>query len=267
MSAQREPGKLPAMKASTETGEQAIMQGFKPVPLRAAQTGRVWMERDPIPFWDRPEVVEKFAGREPDLRLAEWIAARDDLEGLRVLDIGCAGGRNSEFLARSGCDLYAIDASIPMVRRTKTRVAGVLGEREAARRVRVGRMELLGGFRDGSFDLVLALGVFHSAPDRGTYDRSLAESARVLDHGGHLLVANFAPGTELEGTELKPVAGESDVYEGHAAGRHVLLGAEAQDDAVGKHGQSPVVPTQVVEAAGESFRRVVVNGLYRKREP
>ena len=225
------------------------------------------MERDPIPFWERPEIVEKFAGREPDRRLAEWLSGRPDLEGLRVLDIGCAGGRNSEFLARSGCDLYAIDASLPMVRRTRFRVANVLGEREAARRVRVGRMELLGGFRDRSFDLVVALGVFHSAPDRATYELALAESARVLDDNGHLLIANFAPGTQLEGTVLEPAADEADVYIGHESGRHVLLDAEALDEALSRHGLTPVVPTEVVEAEGEATRRVTVNGLYRKRAP
>lgn len=223
------------------------------------------MERDPIPFWERPEIVEKFAGREPDRRLAEWLSGRPDLEGLRVLDIGCAGGRNSEFLARSGCDLYAIDASLPMVRRTRFRVANVLGEREAARRVRVGRMELLGGFRDRSFDLIVALGVFHSAPDRATYELALAESARVLDDNGLLLIANFAPGTQLEGTVLEPAADEADVYIGHESGRHVLLDAEALDEALGRHGLTPVVPTEVVEAEGEATRRITVNGLYRKR--
>jgi SAM-dependent methyltransferase len=223
------------------------------------------MERDPIPFWERPEIVEKFAGREPDRRLAEWLSGRPDLEGLRVLDIGCAGGRNSEFLARSGCELYAIDASLPMVRRTRFRVANVLGEREAARRVRVGRMELLGGFRDRSFDLIVALGVFHSAPDRATYELALAESARVLDDNGLLLIANFAPGTQLEGTVLEPAADEADVYIGHESGRHVLLDAEALDEALGRHGLTPVVPTEVVEAEGEATRRITVNGLYRKR--
>ncbi len=225
------------------------------------------MERDPIPFWERPEVVDKFAGREPDHRLVEWLSDRDDLEGLRVLDLGCAGGRNSKYVARLGCDLYAIDASPPMVRRTRQRVAGVLGERSAARRVRVGRMELLGGFQDRSFDLVIALGVFHNAPDRSTYERALAECARVLDVGGHLLVANFAPGTEFEETALEPVAEEPDVYVGHAAGRHLLLGAEAMDEALSRHGLIPVVPTEVVEAEGESFRRITVNGLYWKPEP
>jgi SAM-dependent methyltransferase len=223
------------------------------------------MQRDSIPFWERPEIVEKFAGREPDRRLATWLSGRNDLEGMRVLDIGCAGGRNAEYLARAGCDLYAIDSSLPMVRRTRFRIANVLGEREAARRVRVGQMELLGGFGDRSFDLVVALGVFHSAPDRITYDLALAESARVLADGGHLLLANFAPGTELEGAVLEPVVGEADVYVGHESGRHVLLGADALDQALERHGLTPVVPTEVVEATGEAHRRITVNGLYRKR--
>ncbi|MGW8283724.1 MAG: hypothetical protein ACWGON_10535, partial [Gemmatimonadota bacterium] len=89
----------------------------------------------------------------------------------------------------------------------------------------------------------------------------------VLDVGGHLLVANFAPGTEFEETALEPVAEEPDVYVGHAAGRHLLLGAEAMDEALSRHGLIPVVPTEVVEAEGESFRRITVNGLYWKPEP
>ncbi|MGW8282257.1 MAG: hypothetical protein ACWGON_03050, partial [Gemmatimonadota bacterium] len=68
---------------------------------RCSVIDRAWgirMGRDPIPFWERPEVVEKFAGREPDHRLVEWLSGRDDLEGLRVLDLGCAGGRNSRYV-------------------------------------------------------------------------------------------------------------------------------------------------------------------------
>ncbi len=222
------------------------------------------MELEQVPYWERPEVVERFAGREPDRRLAEWLSELGNPEGLRVLDIGCAGGRNAVLLARLGCDLHAIDASRPMVHRTRFRVGRVLGEREAARRIRVGRMEQLGGFSDRSFDLVVALGVYHSAPDRATLERALSEAARVLDRGGYLLVSNFAPGTELEGARLEPVEDEPGVYEGHAQGRHFLLDAAELDAAFAQHRLFPVTPTRVVEAAGESFRRITVNGLYRK---
>ncbi|MEJ2519465.1 MAG: class I SAM-dependent methyltransferase [Desulfuromonadales bacterium] len=215
-------------------------------------------------FWERPEVVDRFAGRDPDVRLSRWLADRERPEALRVLDIGCAGGRNAELLARAGCDLHAIDASEPMIRRTRVRVGEVLGEREAARRIRVGRMENLGAYSDGSFDLVVALGVHHSAPDRTTYERAVAEAARVLDHGGHLLVANFGRGTELEGTGLTPVEGEPGVFEGHASGRHYLLDADELDELYARHGLFPAEPTRRVEHRGETSRRITINGLYRK---
>jgi len=222
------------------------------------------MQDQELPFWERPEVVERFAGRDPDRRLASWLSECDRTEELRVLDIGCAGGRNSEYLARAGCDLYAIDASEPMVRRTRLRVGEVLGEREAARRVRKGRMENLGGYSDGMFDLVVALGVYHGAPDRKSFEQALAETARVLARGGTLLVSNFAPGTMLEGVRLEPLTGEPGVYLGHDAGRHFLLAAEELDELFAGCGLYPEVPTTTVVAEGESYRRITVNGHYRK---
>jgi len=222
------------------------------------------MQGQRLPFWERPEIVERFAGRDPDHRLAAWLSGHDQPEALRVLDIGCAGGRNSEYLARAGCDLHAIDASEPMVRRTRLRVGGVLGEREAARRVRKGRMENLGGFADGAFDLVVALGVYHGAPDRRTYEQALAETARVMSPGATLLVSNFAPGTVLEGVRLEPLTCEPGVYLGHDSGRHFLLDAAELDALFSGLGLYPEVPTETVMAEGESFRRITVNGQYRK---
>jgi SAM-dependent methyltransferase len=216
-------------------------------------------------YWERPEVVEKFAGREPDARLKEWLSSCERPDGLRVLDIGCAGGRNAELLARAGCDLHAIDASEPMVRRTRFRVGQILGEREAARRVRVGRMENLGGYADRAFDLVVSLGVYHNAPDRSTFERAIAETSRVLDEGGELLLANFAPGTELEGKPLRPIPDKPGVHAGHEAGLHYLLNAEDLDDYLARYGLVPVESTRTVEAGDTASRRITVNGRYVKR--
>jgi SAM-dependent methyltransferase len=215
-------------------------------------------------FWERPAVVERFASRDPDARLKDWLSNCERPESLRVLDIGCAGGRNTELLARAGCDLHAIDASGPMVRRTRFRVGQIIGEREAARRVRVGRMENLGGYADRSFDLVIALGVYHSAPDRGTFERALTESSRVLDDGGELLLANFAPGTRVEGAPLRPLPEEPGVYVGHESGRHYLLEADELDELLYEFDLVPVEPTRTVEAGDADSRRITVNGRYRK---
>ena len=120
----------------------------------------------PAPFWEDPELVERFAGREPDVRLREILDREDDPAGLRVLDLGCAGGRNTALLVERGCDVRAVDGSRAMVEHTRKRLAEVLGEEQAERRVRHGRMHDLAAFANGAFDLVVALGIYHCASSR-----------------------------------------------------------------------------------------------------
>ena len=95
-------------------------------------------------FWESAEQVETFAARAPDRRLLALLDAFERPEATRVLDLGCAGGRNTVVLAERGFDFCAIDASLAMVNKTRQRVAATVGAIEAQRRVRVGRMEDLG---------------------------------------------------------------------------------------------------------------------------
>ena len=154
-------------------------------------------------MWDEADSVAKFAARDPDVRLLELLDDYEEPGRVRVLDLGCAGGRNCEVLARRGFDLYALDASRAMVAHTRKRLSAILGERQAARRVLHGRMDDTGEFADGSFDLVVALGVYHCASSRGEWDSALAETARVLKGGGKLLVAIFSPLTDLSWSKLE----------------------------------------------------------------
>lgn len=215
-------------------------------------------------FWEQPEQVEKFAGREPDHRLRELLERWDDPASVAALDLGCAGGRNTELLARRGFDVRALDASAAMVEATRRRVAAILGPEEAERRVRRGRMGDLSAFPDSIFRLVVALGVYHNARSREEWDRALAETARVLEPGGLVLVSNFAPGTDLTGEGMQPVAGAEHVYRGSPGGPMFLLPADDLDAELARHGLRPVEPTGTVEVDADPGRRVTVNGLYRK---
>lgn len=219
-------------------------------------------------FWSQPEQVQRFAERDPDHRLRRLV---DDGEvagtpPARVLDLGCAGGRNTVFLARRGVDVHALDASAAMVEETRRRLAGVIGEDEARRRVRQGRMQDLGRFEDASFDLVVALGVYHHARDRGDLRRALAESARVLEPGGLLLSATFSPRSSPGGEGLTPVEGREHLWRGFSSGPLLLLEADELDREAGRHGLVPERPTETVEAQHDGGTRVTVNALYR-REP
>ena len=214
--------------------------------------------------WDSPESVEKFARREPDHRLVELLDAEPDPAAIRVLDLGCAAGRNAVELARRGFDLHAFDGSLPMIERTRERLAEFLGTAEARRRAHHGRMDDLGIFADGHFDLIVALGVFHCASRRPEWDAALAESTRVLAPGGRLLVSVFTPETDLHGTGIHPIPGEPHVYGGFSSGRTFLVDAETLDAEAAARGLRSVVPSRTVRVPLEKGRRVVVNALYQK---
>ncbi len=215
--------------------------------------------------WEEPASVARFAGRDPDVRLLEILDAVIEPPAVRVLDLGCAAGRNTAVLAARGFDFHALDGSRAMIDHTRGRVAAVLGAAEAERRVHHGRMDDLGRFAAGSFDLVVALGVFHCAASADEWHRAVAEAVRVLAAGGRLLVAVFTPETDLHGTGIHPVPGEPHVYSGFSSGRTFLLDREDLDRAMADHGLEPEVPSRTVRVALEKGRRVVVNALYRKK--
>ena len=216
-------------------------------------------------FWDSAENVQRFAAREPDARLRELVAEYPDASSTRVLDLGCAGGRNAVLLAEKGFDVEALDASSAMVAKTRERVAAILGAAEAQKRVRVGRLDDLSSLADETFDLVAALGLDHCAQSRAEWERALSETARVLTLGARLLVSVFTPETDLTGRGIRPIAGEPDVYEGFdSGGRHVLVDAVRLDRDLARFGLIPVEPTRTARPRVETGRRVSANGLYRK---
>ena len=217
------------------------------------------------PFWESPENVERFAAREPDVRLGELIREYPNPSKVKVLDLGCAAGRNTVLLAQKGFDVEAVDGSEAMVAKTRERLIPVLGAAEAERRVRVGRMDDLSWAADGSFNLVVALGLYHCAQSRSEWDRALSDTARILGPGGKVLVSVFTPETDLTGRGTHPVAGEPHVYEGFdSGGRHFLVDAEELDREMALHGLTPIEPTRTARPKVEVGRRVSANGLYAK---
>jgi SAM-dependent methyltransferase len=216
-------------------------------------------------FWEDPERVEEFAARDPDHRLQKLVNEYPDAENTCVLDLGCAGGRNAEFLAKLGFEVWAVDSSHAMVERTRARLRPLLGEMTTAERVMVKRMEDLSNFEDSSFALVVALGIYHSATSREEWDRALAESTRVLAPGGRLLVSVFTPECDLTGEGITPVRGEAHVFEGFPAGRVFLVDAPILDTELERHGLVPLTETETVRKPLEAGQRVSANGLYIKR--
>ncbi len=216
--------------------------------------------------WEDPEVVERFANRDPDHRLVRMIEDLEHPKQLRVLDLGCAGGRNTVYLARLGCDVQALDSSVAMVEETRRRLAGILGDGAARARVTLGKMDDLGAFASGAFDLVLGLGLYQNARDIEEWHRAMEETARVLRTGGQCLVAHFTPDIDLTGNGVHPIPGEPHTFRGLAEDddRCVLFYAPELDEAMARHGLFPAEPSETVVVPTETGQRSTVNGLYQK---
>ncbi len=216
----------------------------------------------PNPFWEDPGIVTRFAERDPDHRLQALLPRYGSPPAVRVLDVGCAGGRNTELLARMGFDVHALDASPPMVDRTRERLVPWVGEAAARARVIQGFMHRLERYADGSFDLVIALGVWHSATSEAEWDGAVREARRVLARGGLVLVANHTAAFDPEGRGLQAVAGSGVLFDGPASGRSTLMEPDVTDRELAVRGFRPWTPTQTVMARTETGRRVTGNGLY-----
>jgi SAM-dependent methyltransferase len=218
------------------------------------------------PYWEDSARVSEFAARAPDRRLESLIAAEPHPERLRVLDLGCAAGRNAVFLAERGVAVTAVDASQAMVTRTRERLGPLLGAEAAAQAVQRGPMDRLDWAADASFDLVVALGIYHNAGSSEEWRRALAETARVLRPGGRLLVSTFTPETDLTGEGHEPVAAVPHLYELVPTRRRLfLVDPEALDRELAAHGCEPLAPTTTGGTKLEVGRRVSANGLYRLR--
>ena len=219
-----------------------------------------------LSFWESRAQVERFAAREPDVRLVELVDRLPEPSATRVLDLGCAGGRNTVFLAGHGFDIHAIDSSRAMVQETRTRLTALLGEKEARRRVRLGRMDRL-AFGTASFDLVVALGIYHQAQTHAEWRRALFESARVSKPEALLLVSVFTPETDLTGRGIQRVAADAHVYEGFpGGGRVTLVDADTLDRDMAAAGFAPAVPSRIVRREAGPERRVSVNALYLRTD-
>src|SRR6478735_5713029 len=158
--------------------------------------------------WSDPSTVAGFAQSPPNAVLMRF--AQKELQRsqrARALDVGCGAGRNAVPLARLGWTVIGTDLSWPMLcaaaaRRREDRLDDRL-------HLALAQMESIPA-RDGSFDLVIAHGIWNLARSAAQFRLALGEAARVAKPGAALFVFTFSRNTLPPRTE--PVAGEPFVF-------------------------------------------------------
>ncbi len=132
----------------------------------------------------------------------DWVQNLQLGPATRILEIGCGAGLLSVQLARRGFEVESVDSTTAMVdlaRRNAIRA----GVHVAVAQADAHRLE---GHSDGSYALVLALGVI---PWLHSPELAVAEMSRVLAGGGHLIINadNRARLNHLIDPLLNPVVG------------------------------------------------------------
>lgn len=171
-------------------------------------------------FWDTASTAKLFADLPVPPYWEEFFRSFPSPSLVRVLDLGCGGGRNSELLVRLGFDMRACDAYRSMVDETRKRISSL--SHNAKQQVVRADMRSL-PYRNGEFDAVIANGVYHNAFTRKEFEGAVVETARVLRSAGSLCLNVFY--RDYMPPSLKPTA-EKDVYMTTEGLRMTLLSKE-----------------------------------------
>ena len=138
--------------------------------------------------------VALYALGNPDLLRAATLEVVERMRGwgllgpqARVVEVGCGIGRFVEVFAQEVAHVTGLDVSEGMIARARERCAGVPNVR-----LHVSSGRDLSGLGDGSADLVLGADVFPYLVQAGVAGSHVAEAARVLRPGGHLLILNYS---------------------------------------------------------------------------
>ncbi len=129
----------------------------------------------------RPEHLPAEFGR-IDIYVFDQLLRGRITADMRVLDAGCGGGRNSEYLMRSGAEVFGVDAESGQVDRVRALAAEVAPNLPPANFSAARLTEL--PFPDAYFGAVICNAVLHFAKDAAEFDAALTEIWRVLKPGG-----------------------------------------------------------------------------------
>lgn len=125
--------------------------------------------------------------------------------GMRVLDAGCGGGRNIQYLLRQGYEVFGVDVGAEAVAAVR-KMASELAPTLPSENFQVAGVEAM-PFPDEFADLVVCHSVMHFAQDEGQLKAMVHGLWRVLRPGGMLFCRLASTIGATPGMAFEPVGG------------------------------------------------------------
>ena len=140
-----------------------------------------------------------------DIYLFDQILRGNVSPSMRVVDAGCGGGRNIQYLLREGYEVFGVDVSEEAVAAARKMAAGLAPGLPAAN-FQVAGVEAM-PFADEFADLVICNSVLHFARDEPQLEAMVQGLWRVLRPGGLLFCRLASTIGAVEGMVFEPVGG------------------------------------------------------------
>lgn len=140
-----------------------------------------------------------------DIYLFDQILRSNISPGMRVVDAGCGGGRNIQYLLRAGYEVFGVDtdpAAVEAVRKMASELAPAL----PAGNFQVSGVEAM-PFTDEFADVVVCHSVLHFARDEMQLEWMVRGLWRVLRPGGLLFCRLASTIGAVEGMAFEPLGG------------------------------------------------------------
>ena len=135
-----------------------------------------------------------------DIYLFDQLLRGRIMPGMRILDVGCGGGRNLTYLLREGFDIFGVDQDS----RSISALRAQMGSQPGFERFRAEPIESM-SFPDEFADVVIASAVLHFARDDAQFAAMARSSWRRLKQGG-LWFCRLASTIGIEGL-VQPIEG------------------------------------------------------------
>ena len=140
-----------------------------------------------------------------DIYLFDQMLRGNISPGMRILDAGCGGGRNLQYLLREGYEAFGVDVSVEAVAEAR-KLASALAPQLPTQNFQVAALEAM-PFADEFADVVICHSVLHFAHDEAQLEAMVRGLWRVLRPGGLLFCRLASTIGAVPGMAFEPIGG------------------------------------------------------------